>query len=307
METVVFSLGTMNITSFGLAIMAAAAASVALLYFSMRSLGKEVWAVFAAWCLPLALIGARLFYSLARINFIVDLYGLDFILRLWEGGFAFWGAAGGSALAGLICARRMRLKTKDVLNAAVPALLLMLVLGRFAEYFSGQGYGPMVETPAWQFFPLAVQNEYGEWNLAIFVAEGVTALVALALSVRTFKTHKALKSLIIVAAAQIVWESMRRDSNLRWGFVRVSQLTAVLVLFAVLCVYMIRRFKAGKKPAYLIARCAAFAVLTGGCIALEFAMDKSPLPYVWCWLIMAVCAAGMAILPWTLLPKADER
>ncbi|MBE0601077.1 MAG: prolipoprotein diacylglyceryl transferase, partial [Firmicutes bacterium] len=117
MVTVIFSLGNVPITAFGLCMMAAAAASVALLYVSMRKLGKEAWAVFAAWCLPLALIGARLFYSLARINFIVDLYGADFIWRLWEGGFAFWGAAGGSALAGLICAKRLRLQTKDVLNA----------------------------------------------------------------------------------------------------------------------------------------------------------------------------------------------
>ena len=307
METVILSLGSIQITAFGLCIMAAAAASVALLALSMRGLGKEAWAVFAAWCLPLALIGARLFYSLVRINFIVDLYGLDFIWRLWEGGFAFWGAVGGSALAGVISAKRMHLKTKDVLNAAVSALLLMLALGRFAEYFSGQGYGPMVETPAWQFFPLAVPNEYGEWNLAIFVAEGLTALVVFALSLRSFKTYKALKSLIIVAAAQIVWESMRRDSNLNWGFVRVSQLTAVLVLFFILVVFLIRRFRAGEKPVSLAMRVAVFAVLTGGCIALEFAMDKSPFPYVWSWLIMAVCAAGMAILPWTLLPKADER
>lgn len=307
METVVLTLGNLRVTAFGLCVMAAAAVSVAVSGVSMRGLGKGVWAVFAAWCLPLALIGARLFYSLVRINFIVDLYGLDSVLRLWEGGFAFWGAAGGSALAGVICAKRMRLKTADVLNAAVPALLLMLALGRFAEYFSGQGYGPMVETPAWQFFPLSVQNEYGEWNLAIFVAEGVTALVALALSARRFKTHRALKALVIVAAAQIVWESMRRDSNLNWGFVRVSQLTAVLVLFFILAVFLIRRFKAGEKPVYVVARLAVFAVLTGGCIALEFAMDKSPFPYGWAWLIMAVCAAGMAVLPWTLLPSAEER
>jgi prolipoprotein diacylglyceryltransferase len=306
-ETVILSLGNVKITSFGLCVMAAAGACVALLYVSMRKLGKDAWAVFAVWCLPLALLGARLFYCLARINYIVDLYGLDYVWRFWEGGYAFWGAVGGSALAGVICSKRMRLKTSDVLNAATPALLLMLALGRFAEYFGGQGYGPLVENEAWQFFPLALQNVYGEWNISIFIAEGVTALAALALSVRGFQTHKALKSLIVISAAQIVWESMRGDLYLSWGFVRVSQLAAVAVLFVIFSALLVRRFRAGEKPLVLIARLAAFAALTGVCVALEFAMDKSPLPNGWAWLIMAGCAAGLGVLPWKLLRKSDER
>ena len=307
METVIFSIGSVQITTFGLGIMGAAAVSVAFLRVTMRGLGQDAWAVFAAWCLPLALLGARLFYSLARINYIVDLFGLDFVLRMWEGGYAFFGAVGGCALAGLIAAKRIRRKTVEVLNAAVPALLLMLALGRFAEGLGGQGYGPLVENPAFQFFPFAVQNLYEEWNVAIFIAEGLTALIVLVLSLKRFKAHKALKSLIIIAAAQIVWESMRRDMFLRWGFVRVSQVAAVLVLFVLLIVLLSRRRKAGEKPGAVAVPISIFTVLIGGCIALEFAMDKSPFPYGWAWLMMAVCAVFMAILPWRLLPKAEER
>ncbi|HRX09240.1 MAG TPA: prolipoprotein diacylglyceryl transferase [Candidatus Limiplasma sp.] len=307
MENVILSIGSLQITAFSLCIMGAAAVSVAFLRVTMRGLGQDAWAVFAAWCLPLALLGARLFYSMARINYIVDLFGLDFVLRLWEGGYAFFGAVGGSALAGLIAAKRLRRKTAEVLNAAAPALLLMLALGRFAEGLGGLGYGPLVENPALQFFPFAVQNLYGEWNVAIFIAEGFTALIVLLLSLKRFKAHKALKSLIIIASTQIVWESMRRDMFLRWGFVRVSQVVAVLVLFALLIVLLSRRRRAGEKPSASAVPIAIFIVLTGGCIALEFAMDKSPFPYGWAWLIMTICAACMAALPWRLLPKAEER
>lgn len=303
MENVIITLGSVRLTAFGLCVAAAAAVSLAVLYASMRRLGKDVWAVFAVWCLPLALLFARLFYSLARINYIVDLYGLDYILRFWEGGYAFFGAVFGSALAGVIAARRTNLKTADVLNAAAPALLLMLALCRFAEGFASQGFGLLVENPALQFFPLAVVNEYGEWNLSVFIAEGLTALVVLIATVRAFKTRRALKAAIIVAAAQILWESMRRDAFLRWGFVRVTQLTAVLALFLVLLALCVRRIRAGEKPRLTVWRTGAFALLTGACIALEFAMDKSPLPYGWAWLMMAAAAAGLGALPWRLLRR----
>ena len=301
MEYSLFSWGSIQLTGFGLSVMLAAAVSVFLVYLSMRGLQRNAWAIFTAWCLPLALLCARLIYCLARIGYIVDLYGIGFIVRFWEGGYSLWGAAFGCVLAGLITAKRTGLKAKVILDAAVPALLAALALCRFAEYCSGQGIGLPVENSAMQFFPLSVQNEYGEWYFAIFIAEGLTALITLWLSVRLFHEDRALKAVIIIAATQIVWESMRRDMFLRWGFVRVTQLMAVLVLFAIMLMLCIGRIRAGEKPVYTMIGISAFALLTGICIVMEFAMDKSPLPYSVAWLIMAACAAGMGALPWMAL------
>jgi prolipoprotein diacylglyceryltransferase len=279
MENVLFTAGIFNITAYGLCMAAVAALCVAAAYFYMRRLGNGVWEIFAVWCLPLALIGARLFYCLARMNYIADLYGPGFILRLWEGGYAFWGAAGGCALAALVCARRTGLRAGTILDAAAPALMLALALCRFAEYFSGQGFGLLVENETLCFFPLAVQNAYGEWYFAVFMGEGITALLACLLAARRFKAHKALKSVLLIAAAQIVWESIRRDDFLRWGFVRVSQLTAVLTLFAILTVMCVRRLRGGEKLSRTVIRIAVFLLLAVACVALEFAMDKTPFPY----------------------------
>ena len=45
--------------------------------------------------LPLGLVGARLFYCLSRLAIYTDM-GLVNVLRLWDGGYALWGAVGGA-------------------------------------------------------------------------------------------------------------------------------------------------------------------------------------------------------------------
>ncbi len=306
METTLFMFAGLPVTAYGACVAAAAALCVTAAYFSMRSLGKNVWEIFCVWCIPLAFAGARLFYVLARFNDVFDVYGPGFPLMPWEGGYALWGAVGGSALAGWITARRKGLKTRTVFDAAVPALVLMLALCRFSEYFSGQGIGLPVENEALWFFPLSVQNMYGEWYYAVFAAEGVTALLVCLFVRKRFVEHKAVVSLILLSSAQIVWESMRRDDFLRWGFVRVSQIIAVVVLLSLLAAGCIRRLRSGEKPAKTAGRAAAFLCLTCACVALEFAMDKTPLPYGWAWLMMAACAAGMAVLPIRAIQRKGE-
>ncbi len=306
MEHALFSLGSFHITAYGICIAAAAAISLAASYASMRKLNNSAWEIYAVWCLPMALLGARFFFIIARFTYVVELFGAGSILRLWEGGYAFWGAAGGCALAGMICARRTGYRTSEILDAAAPACMLALALCRFAEYFSGQGIGLLVENEALQFFPLSVINQYGEWYFAVFMGEGITALLVCILCAWRIKNHKAYISLILIAAAQVVWESIRRDDFLRWGFVRVSQLTAVIVLLIVLATICVRRLKAGEKPSWTVFRFIVFFLLTGVCVALEFAMDKTPLPYGWAWLIMAACAAGIAAYPMLLLRKRNN-
>ena len=45
--------------------------------------------------LPLGLLGARVFYCLARLDFYIEM-GLQEMFLLWHGGYALWGAGGGA-------------------------------------------------------------------------------------------------------------------------------------------------------------------------------------------------------------------
>ena len=99
---------------------------------------------------------------------------------------------------------------------------------------------------ALQFFPLAVCNEWEEWNYALFLLEGLAAVVIFLILIasRAGKRRdgdQARVFLTLYASAQIVLEAMRRDSFLRWLFVRPSQLVSAMVLLGLIVFGVIRR------------------------------------------------------------------
>ena len=187
---------------------------------------------------------------------------------------------------------------------AAPAALT-IAIARFAEFASGEGIGLEVENKLLQFFPLAVFDpEWEVWFFAIFMAEGIAALIICALlQWKNFPRtgDKAKLFLVLYCSAQILLESLRRDQFLRWLFVRVSQLTAVLVLGGLMFYALYKWLKAAKehrmpvKP--LVINWVIFLLGVGICIAMEFAVDKSADMPVWlCYCIMAVCCVAFG---WT--------
>ncbi len=248
--------------------------------------------------LLLGFLGARTFYCLARLSFYME-SGLGSMLQAWKGGYALWGAVGGVALAAVITAKVTRQSAARLFDVLAPPAALVIALCRFAEYFSGEGIGLDVEQALFQRFPFAVMNEYGEWYWAVFMLEALAALVILTVLMRTAGNDgdRARLFILLYASTQVVLESMRRDNFLRWLFVRVSQLTAVIVLACLMIggIVLWIKGKAGKRmPAgQLIACCAGFILCAGACAALEFAIDKTSLPYWAAYLMMAAACVGL--------------
>ena len=223
--------------------LACAAALAVFLWQGRRlKLSARIWtAVLAA---ALGLFCARLFYVLARLELFLDVglenffFAQDESYRVWGSvsGAAFWGAVGGAALGALCAGKIAREKISDILDALAPAAALGIAVSRFAEYSIGEGIGP--EAPeGLQFFPLAVMNEWEEWYFALFLLEGLVGLIIFALLLTAGRGKRngdrARMFLILYGASQIVLEALRRDSFLRWLFVRVNQLASALVLLGV--------------------------------------------------------------------------
>lgn len=297
----VFSLLGLPVTAYVLCVAGALALGMLLLGYTCRRQNLRRGTAFrlSVCALPLALLGARLFYCVARISFFASI-GLENILYLWQGGYALWGAVGGTALAAVWVARQTRQPLAKLLDALAAPGALAIALCRFAEYFSGEGRGPVMENEAFSFFPVAVFNpEYEEWELAVFVMEGIAALVILLvlLGKQRKSGDNARLLLLLYSACQVVLESLRRDDCLRWMFVRVSQLTAVIVLALMMLIAVIRRNREKRlnpKPAVMWG--IVFLVCVGLCIWMEFAQDKSPdLPMWACYMIMAGACVGLGI------------
>lgn len=287
-----------SITVYGLGV--AIAATLYTLVMLKTVHGKADGIVLSLATLIPALIFARIFYCLARYDFVFVEMDALFILRTWEGGFLLWGAIAGVALGTYGYARIAKRSAAKLFDGvAIPSLVAICVLRGF-EFFTYEGRGTILdEGSLWSFFPIACMNEYDEWQLAIFVWEAVAALI-IAVVVMKHKGRngsKALLAVMLFAASQAVFESLRMDSCPRIGFVRVSQVLSGIALVASTIGY--NWSLRGKRAALWRGGGAVLCCVLIG--ILEWALDKTPLSLSLCYIMM--CVVLIATLLYGLVGK----
>jgi len=268
----------------------------------------------------LGLVGARLLYVTVRIRWFLEI-GLENLAwpvsemhNYWGDaqGFGLWGAVAGVALAAWIIGRKGTPSCARLLDAMAPSAALIIGLCRFGEFLIGEGLGPWVEEESLCFFPLAIRDEWGSGQYAVFLLEGLTALVIFAVLLTRGRKYaggdKARFFLILFSSTQILLEALRRDSFLSWQFMRVSQLICALVLLGLLVAALLRRRKMqprvpGNREVWICG--ILFAAAVAGVVVLEFAVDKSPTLPVWAAYIMeGICCAVMGVtVHRVVLPK----
>ena len=268
----------------------------------------------------LGLLCARAYYVLARLELFLEI-GLNQFFRAsdeelaaWGSakGAAFWGAVGGVCLGALCAGKITKERVSSLLDALAPAAALGIAISRFGEFSIGEGIGPEVTPEGLRFFPLAVVNEWGEWNYALFLLEGLVGLVIFLLLVTRGAEkrdgYRARMFLCLYASCQIVLEAMRRDNFLRWLFVRVSMVASAVVLLGLVVFGVIRwarRPHGSRMPkGRLILWCVLFLAMVPAVILLEFAVDKSPtLSVALAYLLETVCCAVMGCATWQICMK----
>ena len=206
--------------------------------------------------------------------------------------YALCGTMLGLLLAAVLAARLTHQRAARVLDALAPAGLLALAVARVGEVFSDFGWGQLVLDPRGQFFPVAVQDMYGQWHLAVFMLEGALALgLALwAWRIREPEGACFARALLWLSLTQIFCESLRAET-IRWGFVRVQQVQCAVFGLAVLAVC-----SAGRREP---RRAVPFVVYLAGVafVALmEYALDKLPMPTAFDYAVMAAALAGMGVV-----------
>ncbi len=294
MPRTLFTLFGLPVTAYALGMTLALllAAGAWLLHARRQGIPARAAEAFLLLALPLGLLLARLAYVLIRLPFFIGRGDL-LALRFWQGGATLWGALAGFFLAGLLAAKANRLAAGKLLDAAAPAGLLLLALGRLCEGLAGQGFGEEAP-PQLSFFPLAVQNQWGEWRWAVFLLAGCAALAFVWLVARTRGLRlggRALLALMLVCASQIFFESFREDEFLRWGFVRAGQLVPALILFGLLLWGL--RHRPGLWPWPRHQAIAGFALLILVITACEFALDKTTLSSLLIYGLMLLSVLGL--------------
>lgn len=191
----------------------------------------------ALWIVPFAIVCARVYY----VAFEWDAFRAHplEIFNVRGGGLAIYGGVLGGVLAGWLFTRAKHIPFLTMADVAAPALAVGQAVGRWGNFVNQEAYGVPIESPALQWFPIAVYIEReGGWFAATFFYESAWCLLICALILALERTRffarpgrAALFYVFMYAAERTVVEGLRMDS-LYLGSVRVSQALSALLLLA---------------------------------------------------------------------------
>lgn len=241
-----------------------------------------------------ALVGARAVYYFANIvNIQADYGGGAFAWQIFRGGFSLCGALlGGLAVAALAARLRGEMPC-ELMQRLLPSVFLALAIMRLCEFFTPEGVGRFLEaeTPV---FPFTVWSEvqYG-CVIPVFFWEAVAALLGCVYCQVRVKGGETLsRGLGWLFATQIVLESLRGDSFLRFGFVRFHQLAAVVGMFCLMLWNFSKGKASGREKGW---RAVVYAVAVLGAVGIEFALDRTAVSHVLLYVLLGLCAGSMFV------------
>lgn len=208
--------------------------------------------------IPLAIIGARLYY----VAFEWDQYkgNLLDIFNVRKGGLAIYGGVLAGIVAGFIFSRWKKIEFWNLADICAPSLILGQAIGRWGNYMNQEAYGYVVNNPEWQWFPAAVFIDASQkWHLATFFYESFWNFIVFFIMMSYRKHRKRtgeifLLYIILYSLGRAFIEGLRMDS-LYWGSIRVSQLLSLVLIIVGLSVFIYRRkhkdtpLQANDKPA----------------------------------------------------------
>ena len=211
--------------------------------------------VLACYVIPLAIIGARIYYVLFKLDQYTNFWD---IFKIWEGGLAFYGGLIGGALGvGIYCLIHKK-NFLALIDLIAVSMILSQAIGRWGNFFNQEAYGTIVTDPKFQWFPFSVYIEaLGEWHLATFFYESLWNLMTFAILITLlykvkFKANGIIATyyLVIYGTGRFFIESLRTDS-LYWGPFRISQVLS-LIFVVVGLAYIITNAIVNRKKSPII-------------------------------------------------------
>ena len=219
-----------------------------------RNLVSDNIITMAFFTLPMAVIGARLFYVLGSDHS----YTFWQIFEIWKGGMSIYGGVIGGAVGIALYCIIFKKNFLDVGDVACVSLILGQAIGRWGNFFNQEVYGKVVSNSSLQWFPFAVLLENGTWHYALFFYESLINFAIFALLMVLIRRTN--KSGIICGIYLIAYGFIRflleplRDAqyNLMIFGLKLSSITsAIAVLFGIVIIVLIytklRRGKIEKK------------------------------------------------------------
>lgn len=196
-------------------------------------------------CVPLGIIGARLYYVL----FNWDDYAGDFfkIINMRAGGLAIHGGLIFGLIAAAILCKIWDYKPLNVLDLAMPAVALAQAIGRWGNYFNSEAHGGPTNLP----WGIIVD---GQTVHPTFLYESIWCLIMFGILLFVDDNKKFMGQVfllygILYSLERFFVEYLRTDSLMLFGIIKQAMLLSAIVFIVCIIAYIIldRRAKyAGK-------------------------------------------------------------
>ena len=267
-----FNIGNFTITFYALSILIGTVVAFIFLLREAKKLGISSEDIYLGTLitLPLAIIGARIWYVLFNISsFHSFAEVLGFRNGHFEGlsGLAIQGGVIVVLITLFIFSRKRGISLYRLLDAAMPTILIGQIFGRWGNFFNQELYGPIIQTEWYRTFvhtifggQMYIDNGagYAERHPVFFYEGFLNTLGVVFMFIIRRKDKKYLLSgdmagiyLIWYGSVRIFTESLRLNSGvsepLMMGPIPVSILISVIFIVLGVAFLVLKRFKGPKE------------------------------------------------------------
>lgn len=263
LNPIALKLGPLEIHWYGVII---AFAIFAAIFLSMkeaekRGIEEDTIIDMALWTIPIAFVGARLYYVLFELGYYLE--NPSQIIAIWNGGIAIYGGLIAGGLTVYWFTKKKQISIWLMLDILAPNVLLAQAIGRWGNFMNQEAHGGEVTRGFLEnlMLPEFIINQMeinGLYYHPTFFYESLWSLIGFVVIV-LLRNRKHLLLQGEVAMSYAMWysfgrffiEGMRTDSLYIPGTpIRVSQALSIVIFVAALIISIYRRRDYPKKPYY---------------------------------------------------------
>lgn len=252
-DPIAFSFGSLDVYWYGIIIATGIFAAIFLSTREAEKRGIEGDHIvdMALWAIPLAFIGARLYYVLFELGYYLE--HPSQIIAIWNGGIAIYGGLIAGGLTVYWYTKKKGIPIWLMLDILAPNVLLAQAMGRWGNFMNQEAHGGEVTRTFLEnlFLPDFIINQMeinGVYYHPTFLYESLWSLLGFILIV-VLRNKKHLLRQGEVALSYVLWysfgrffiEGLRTDSLWLFDFIRISQALSLLLFVAALSVWIYRR------------------------------------------------------------------
>lgn len=219
--------------------------------FLKMGYSKQLIDDFAFYLLPIAILGARLWY----VIFEWSQYASNPISALYihQGGLAIHGGLLFGIIFGIVYFKKHKIDIFRMADLILPFVLLAQAIGRWGNFINQEAFGRVVSEKYFQYFPAFIKNQMlvnGEYREPTFLYESVLNGVGFLLLYFVVRKHRkkygdiAFSYLIYYGIVRLIIESFRSDSLLIFGFKTAQLVSIAFIIIGIMGLL----FKEAPKP-----------------------------------------------------------